>query len=547
MRENSISEKVDDPSVHTRSSNVRRRVIMAFLVLLALIVLVVVAPLINLNRYQRRIAANISHSLGRPVHLEDVSLNILPIPGFTLKNFVVDESPEFGYEPVLKAGTVQVTLRASSLWRGHVEFSAISLTDPSVNIVRNAQGRFNIESILLQASHIDAAPTTQKAVGGLPRFPYIQATGGRINLKLGDEKTPFSLTEAAFALWLPNPQEWNVRLNARPMRTDTNVADTGVFRLDGSLHRAEHLTDLPIDLSGQWNNLPLGEASKLLTGRDVGWRGSVALKFRVLGTLGSSNIQTQIHVGSVRREDFVPPVPLDIDATCKAVGNDFLHSLGAIDCQAPVGNGTATFAGTLPQTTQPQQLFGRFALNNVDAEYLADLSRILSNRIDSQLRVAGKVSGGINLGSSPADQPASSAPQRLTSARLTFALPQEPIAIATDVVFDKDIAALSPKRRGKATMPSDAFRVTLLPTQLDLGGAAPALLEGHFDATGYVLHLHGNVLPQRLAEFAKALPQFGDGWQEWIEANQDATIPTHIDLTTQHTWFGRVATQTTTK
>ena len=31
---------------------------------------------------------------GRPVHLDRVSLNLLPLPGFILENFVVEEDPD---------------------------------------------------------------------------------------------------------------------------------------------------------------------------------------------------------------------------------------------------------------------------------------------------------------------------------------------------------------------------------------------------------------------------------------------------------------------
>lgn len=216
-------------------SVLRKRLVIAACVLLALVVLALLPPLVNVNRFQRRIASSISRSVGRPVHLDSVSMTLLPLPGFTLENFVVSEDPQFGSEPVMRADEVKATLRVSSLWRGKLEFSTISLTAPSVNLVRNAAGRWNLETILLQASQIDAAPTQQKRAGSTPRFPYIEATDARVNVKLGDEKTPFSLTGAEFALWLPDPQEWRLRLKAKPARTDTDASDTGELRVEATL------------------------------------------------------------------------------------------------------------------------------------------------------------------------------------------------------------------------------------------------------------------------------------------------------------------------
>src|SRR5580698_3111804 len=146
-----------------------RRLLYLALAALLLLLLVLLPPLIGVNRFQRRIATSISESLGRPVHLDQVTLNLLPLPGFTLQNFVVSEDPAFGTEPIIRANSVRATLRLSSLWSKRVEFSTISFTEPSVNLVHTAAGKWNIESILLHAAHIDAAPTAQKKAGPAPR------------------------------------------------------------------------------------------------------------------------------------------------------------------------------------------------------------------------------------------------------------------------------------------------------------------------------------------------------------------------------------------
>ena len=209
------------------------RFLFLYAVVLALLMVALLPPLINVNRFQRRIATSIGGSLGRPVHLDRVELSLLPLPGFTLENFVVSEDPAFGSEPIIRANSVRATLRLTSLWRKRVEFSKISFTEPSVNLVHLPNGKWNLESILAQASRIEAAPTAQAKAGATPRFPYIEATGARLNLKQGLEKTPLSLTEAEFALWLPNPQEWRLRLEGRPSRTDSDVTDTGLVRVEG--------------------------------------------------------------------------------------------------------------------------------------------------------------------------------------------------------------------------------------------------------------------------------------------------------------------------
>src|SRR5882762_9856256 len=78
-----------------------RSYVLVYYILLALVLLALLPPYISVNRYQRRIAESIGSSLGRPVHLDKVTLNLLPLPGFTIENLVVSEDPAFGSEPVI--------------------------------------------------------------------------------------------------------------------------------------------------------------------------------------------------------------------------------------------------------------------------------------------------------------------------------------------------------------------------------------------------------------------------------------------------------------
>src|SRR6202789_177300 len=356
-----VQAPVDSATVDehpTLSRSTLRRLLYLAIAALVVLLLALLPPLISVNRYQKRIANSISNSLSRPVHLDKVSLNLLPLPGFTLENFVVDEDPAFGSEPVIRADSVRVTLRFSSLWFRRVEFSTISFTNPSVNLVHLSNGKWNLESILLHAAQIDAAPTAQKQSGAAPRFPYIEATGARLNLKLDREKTPISLTDADFALWLPDPQQWHLRIQARPARTDTNVTDTGTLQLEGTLGRAASLDQVPISLHGEWRNAPLGQASIVLSGRDVGLRGEMTLSANAQRTISDSAIQTPLQLTNARRADFVPTQILAIDLQCLGVAASDFHSFQDIHCSwPPAGSSdppTLAISGAIPDIRTPK-------------------------------------------------------------------------------------------------------------------------------------------------------------------------------------------------
>ncbi len=330
----SVSEEVAPASAATRARR-RRRLRWSAALAGALLLLTLLPPLVNANRYQRQVARSMSESLGRPVHLKNVTLHLLPVPGLTLEDLVVSEDPAFGAEPAIRANTVEATLRLSSLWRRRVEFSTVRFVEPTVNLVRNAQGRWNLADVLLHASHVDTAPTAQRRAGPTPRFPYIEATGGRVDVKFADTKLPFSLTDADFALWLRSANRWEVRLRGQPARTDMNITDPGVARLEGDLERGGSGAGVLVHLRGSWHDAPLGEASKIVSGEDWGWRGTVNVDARLAGTLEDAQVATRLTLGSLRRAEFAPAQPFDLQVSCASGVTVQTVSLTNLLCTMP--------------------------------------------------------------------------------------------------------------------------------------------------------------------------------------------------------------------
>src|ERR1700744_3889948 len=187
---------------------------------LALIIGVLAAafllPLININRYHRTISETLARSIGHPVHLGSVKLELLPRPGLAITDFTVEEDPSFGAEPLLRSPSVVVSLRLSSLWRRRLEVSRIDLDEASVNLVHNAAGDWNFASLLEQASRIPNAPTAQRHSSGNPRFPYIEFKSARINFKSGNEKEGFAFLNSDLSIWLDDPNQWRIRFEAQP-------------------------------------------------------------------------------------------------------------------------------------------------------------------------------------------------------------------------------------------------------------------------------------------------------------------------------------------
>src|SRR5216683_5473808 len=537
-------EAVDADSPPSLSTRTLRRLLYLAFATLAVLLLVLLPPLISVNRYQKRIANAISDSLNRPVHLDKVSLNLLPLPGFTLENLVVEEDPAFGSEPVIRSNSVRATLRITSLWRRRVEFSTISFTDPSVNLVHLANGKWNLESILLHAAHIDAAPTAQKRAGSAPRFPYIEATGARLNFKLDHEKSPFSLTEADFALWLPDPQQWHLRIKARPTRTDTNASDTGTLQLEGTLGRAASFGQVPISLRGEWRNVPLGQASLVVFGRDAGLRGDMILSANAQGTVSNSAIQTRLQLTGARRADFVPTQPLDVDLQCLGTATGDFHGFQDIHCSwPPTGSSdppTLPISGAIPDIRNPNSAAIEIGTPGLPAATLLDWLHVASSRVPANIAASGTLTGSLSYRPDPTTPTPWQGEMLLTNASLINPGAGTTSLVTGDVTL-QSVAPPPPDPHHKKQPPAkqapdpSPSGFQLAPTTLALGGKDPAILDGHFDTTGYTLHLTGMASIARLHALAAALPQIGDGLAEVLPTNR-AAGPFRIDLTAIRPW-----------
>jgi AsmA protein len=517
------SNEERNPEVEVKHG--RRRLIWSLAVVSVLFALALTPPLLNVGRLRLRIAASMSATLGRPVHLDKVTMHLLPVPGFTLENLVVNEDPAFGYEPVIRAMKVELTPRLSSLWRRQVEISTIRFevdengSAPSLNLVRNAQGQWNVQSLLMHAAAVNAEPTAQASAGPAPRFPYIEATGGRVNLKLGQEKQPFSLLDADFKLWLPTPEAWHVRLEGKPTRTDTNASDTGTVTLEGQLQRAARMSDVPVDLRASWHNAPLGEASKLMTGQDAGWRGTLMVDATLAGPLNAAKWATQVHLRDLRRADFVPTKLLDVDVDCSGemdvTGAVLMDPSCALPTPAPAGSKEAgqvvAIADKVDLTTlrtAPLSASGlRVGMTHVPDSWLMDWARLFSIRIPAKESPGGVVAGSVTL-----------AP---TSGGATSNWQGE-----FRDVFDNGVAATEKSALATSSTPMEIVAtvtgatptLTLSPLNLAQFAKLPTLtLSGDATPQRYSVRLAGSATTQELNSLRGMLPVLGDGL--------DAAIP----------------------
>jgi len=116
---------------------------------------------------------------------------------------------------MLRAPEVTAVVRLTSLLRGRLDISRLELTEPSLNLVRREDGRWNWR-LCWNVRRATAARAHGEIEAGKrdAGFPYIAASFGRINFKAGPEKKPYALLNADFAVWQESENQWGVRLKS---------------------------------------------------------------------------------------------------------------------------------------------------------------------------------------------------------------------------------------------------------------------------------------------------------------------------------------------
>ena len=280
----------------------RRAWLAASLLLLAAWLL---PPVVSAERYRLRLESGLERALKRPATFGAISYRLLPSPGFEIENVVVREDPAFGLEPLAYVDRIDCDLRWRSLLGSRIELSRLYLESPTVNIVRNASGQWNVENLLL-TSRI-ASPSVPSAGSRPPARLDLEVEAARLNFKLGDSKKAFAITGLAGRLnFDPERGLLNFRLAGLPVRTDLMLPGPGEIELEGNWAPGGSL-DGAIQATVRTHNSLLYDWVPLVTGRNPEIYGVIDLTAQLTGSVRRLGVEGQGELSDFHRWGQAPP------------------------------------------------------------------------------------------------------------------------------------------------------------------------------------------------------------------------------------------------
>ena len=488
----------------------------------------------RVGRLRGRVAHAIAQAVGRNVEISSIHLRLVPRPGFELDNLVIHDDATFGAEPLVRAPEVTAWLRVGALLRGHIEIASLSLNETSLNLARNAAGKWNVEDLVERTSHTALAPTGAP-IRQAASFPYIEATHARINFKVGNEKTHFAFTNAAFALWQESQDTWSVRLRAAPIRTDSNLTDTGLIEVNGSWNRSSEARQTPFHFSFQWKQAQIGQLSRLFYGTDKNWRGGVLISGTAAGTPEQLQLNVDGSVDDFRHRDVMGGGNLHLAAHCGGDLNLPARVISNVDCVSPTGVGFLELKGSASGPRSDYAPFSTYDFwlvgSKVPANGLFRMAQHANDRFGNDITALGELDGSIEINRQGPTQPV-----RLQGGGAAHGLQLETdgnssaIRIGTlpftFVLATSKSVGIGRKRTDNSTgwIPASQAQLQFGPVNLAMGRPTPLQTSATVSRDGYTVSIKGDGAIERLLQAAYALRVPAPAVSASGNANVDLTI-----------------------
>ncbi len=347
-----------------------------------------IPPFFHAGRYRHLLQSELESRLGRPVKLGAVTYRLLPHPGFSIENLVIGEDPQFGGEPFARVESAECDLPWRSLWGSQLNCARIMLDNPSVEIVRDADGQWNLES-LLGVGRANTKPSARHSFAAKPQDLVLEVQNARVNFILSDVQKPFVLSQVQAQVEFNGTQR-SARFDFRgiPERTDLVSPPPGMVEVSGDWNMGGFFQ---AEISTQ-RSLLLGWIP-MLTGHDPAIYGLVDANLDVVGSSRHVNVRGHIRLDELHRRMSLPPsssMPLDVNLA--GSWNQARHQLAIHKFDADFAGSHLHLIGVVSGLPAKPKLNLVAAVDHSRLEnFLALGSRLLGRT--APLSVAGRLDG----------------------------------------------------------------------------------------------------------------------------------------------------------
>ncbi|TAN22139.1 MAG: AsmA family protein [Acidobacteria bacterium] len=482
--------------------------------IIILVLIPILVPLITLPHANAEILRSLETSLGRKITADGVHFQLFPLPGVELDNVQLADDPAYGLEDMVMAGSATANISLWNLMRGRLVFSHIHLQSPSINLVRNPAGRWNIAALLESTGRPRTGPSPRPSV----RFPYLDWSDARVNFKFDQTKTHFYLDQVKGSL-ARESSDWRLHLSFVPARSDLNLSNTGVVTLDGRWQtRGASLMQAPFDVVLHLRDSYLAGSSALLVGHDAGVHGILSAVLHLAGTGRQFSISGTVTAQGLRRWDLLPTSA----AITAAVAARYTPSQDRLTIEhiGDPGWQHVQLSGSVQHVFSGRRTDLSLQLHKLPAGALLPVMLALKANLPSNLALTGTVDGAAHL-TWVADEAVPEGHARITSGGLKFADSAASLALPAAVLLWNGHQLTVPVTHATFERQGAGAAHLRLSGKLDPRGFSFTLSTPSLDATGTaaLTHLLGlpSPWPQRLSGVARLDLRLAAAWPQFRE------------------------------
>src|SRR5271165_5897240 len=393
-----------------------RKLAIVAVVLVAIVVVVMLAlpHLIDVNQYRGQIQAQLQQRLNRPVQLGEMQLGVFPLR-VEVKNVVIGDDPSFHSNlPFAQVSELDVSVALLPLLAKNIQVDSLELKQAKIEIIRNAQGLWNLSTAG------NAPPPAQQAPPAQPQAPAKQApppaappTSGGFSLaelKVTDSQIAITDYQKRQARAVYDHIDVTLRdySPGKPFTLDATVhlpgsgSQTLQLTGDGGPVNNADFASTPFKGSVKLKEVSVSGLQKFLNaaalqGADAVISGSTDLS-NTDGKL-AANGSLKLDKAVIRGMEVGYPISADFDLTAD-LANDLLQiKQGSLK----LGSTPLSVKGTINSHTSTSVVDVNVGTSNASIQEVARLAAAFGVAFSPNTKIAGQISADVHA-QGPADQ-----------------------------------------------------------------------------------------------------------------------------------------------
>ncbi len=390
-----------------------RTKILAIIGAVVVVIGVLIPLLINANTFRPVLESQLSQSLGRGVHLGDMSFS--PFTGnLVAKDVSIADDPAFSNQPFLQAKTLKIGVELGPLiFHRDLKVTHFAAEQPDIHLIHAANGTWNFSSIGKQAASRTGQAQKESAFPDLA-VGQITIDDGRATVSnlpatgapLVYDHVNLTATQFAFA-------------RRFPFTLSASLPGSGLLKVDGQAGpiNAQDAANTPLDANIKLTHFDPVAAG--LADKSAGFDMLADITAHVVSDGQTASTTGTVHADKLQlvRNGAPAPKPVDVDFD---VSQNFQTRAGTVRRIAvKTGTVAALVGGTFQQTAQQTDLNLRLTGTRLSIDQLESLLPALGVRLPSGSTLRGGTLTTDLIVRGPANAPVIAGPVEISNTSLT--------------------------------------------------------------------------------------------------------------------------------